>query len=158
MYARLLSQVFKAATQDDFNDVANLLPDCSPLPMGKGIVYLIARLEVRSALSSSERLALVNKGGASMADAFGPAVGCLVSTYDTGMLSRVYQCECPEEIKQLATQERLETWSVRVTFASNDLLHTYKLRLQYGALHGVLHSTWAEHGQRHAKPNEWHDS
>ena len=119
----LLCQVFKATMKEDFKDIVRLLPQHTKLPASKKMMYLVARLELRPATSFQERLALVNEEGASMADAIGPAVGCLMATCGTNMISScIFQYDDPEDLKEFAVEERLELWGLQVRLRYPHLL------------------------------------
>lgn len=108
-------QVFKATTKEDFKDVVKLLPENTPLPASNKMTYLIARLELHPAVSIQERLALVNEQGVPMADAVGPAVGCLMATFGTNMISScIFDFDDPEDLEEFAVEERIELWGLQV--------------------------------------------
>ena len=107
--------MFKATTKEDFKDVVKLLPENTPLPASNKMTYLIARLELHPAVSIQERLALVNEQGAPMADAVGPAVGCLMATFGTNMISScIFDFDDPEDLEEFAVEERIELWGLQV--------------------------------------------
>ena len=109
--------------KEDFKDIVRLLPQHTKLPASKKMMYLVARLELRPATSIQERLALVNAEGASMADAIGPAVGCLMATCGTNMISScIFQYDDPEDLKEFAVEERLELWGLQVRLRYPHLL------------------------------------
>ena len=119
----LLCQVFKATTKEDFKDIVRLKPENALLPASKKMMYLVARLELRPATSIQERLVRVNEEGASMADAIGPAVGCLMATCGTNMISScISQYEDPEDLKESAVEERLALWGLKVRLRYPHLL------------------------------------
>lgn len=65
--------------------------------------------DIRSALT---RVAL---GEASMAEAVGPAVGCLMATVGTNMISTcIYDFEDPEDLEDLGVEQRIELWGLQV--------------------------------------------
>lgn len=112
-------QVFKATTKEDFKDVVKLLPENTPLPASNKMTYLIARLELHPAVSIQERLSLVNEQGVPMADAVGPAVGCLMATFGTNMISScIFDFDDPEDLEEFAVEERIELWGLQVLTAS----------------------------------------
>ena len=50
-----------------------------------------------------------------MADAVGPAVGCLMATFGTNMISsHIFDFEDPKDLKTFAVKERIELWGVQV--------------------------------------------
>jgi hypothetical protein len=107
--------VFKATTKEDFKDVVKLLPENTPLPASNKMTYLIARLELNPSASIVERIQSVNSGRAMMADAVGPAVGCLMATFGTNMISScIFDFDDPEELEEFAVEERIELWGLQV--------------------------------------------
>ena len=106
--------VFKATTKEDFKDVVKLLPENTPLPASNKMTYLIARLELSPDASIDERIASVNAGRATMGDAVGPAVGCLMATFGTNMISScIFDFDDPEELEEFAVEERIELWGLQ---------------------------------------------
>jgi hypothetical protein len=107
--------VFKATTKEDFKDVVKLLPENTPLPASNKMTYLIARLELNPAADIEGRIALVNAGRASMGEAVGPAVGCLMATFGTNMISScIFDFDDPDELEEFAVEERIELWGLQV--------------------------------------------
>jgi hypothetical protein len=81
--------------------------------------YLIARLELHPEQPIGERLASVNNLGVPMADAVGPAVGCLMATFGTNMISScIFDFEDPEDLEEFAVEERIELWGLQVSLPS----------------------------------------
>jgi hypothetical protein len=108
--------VFKATTKEDFKDVVKLLPENTPLPASNKMTYLIARLELNPAANIDERIAAVNNGRSTMGDAVGPAVGCLMATFGTNMISScIFDFDDPEELEEFAVEERIELWGLQVS-------------------------------------------
>ena len=119
----MLCQVFKATLKEDFKDIVRLLPEDTPLRKTEKIVYLIARLELRPATSIQERLALVNEQGAPVAEAVGPAIGFLMATFGTNLISScIFDFDDPEDIKQFAVDKRLELWGLQVPIPYYDTM------------------------------------
>lgn len=109
------AQVFKAISKEDFEDVVKLLPENTPQLPSYNMTYLIARLELHPAASIQERLTLVNEQDVPMADTVGPAVGCLMATFGTNMISsRIFDVVDPQDLKEFAVEERMELWGLRV--------------------------------------------
>jgi hypothetical protein len=70
--------------------VVGLLPENTPLPASDKMTYLLARLELGGAAggrSMPASLARVGAGELTMSEAIGPAVGCLMATFGTNMIS-----------------------------------------------------------------------
>jgi hypothetical protein len=106
--------VFKATTKEDFKDVVKLLPENTPLPASNKMTYLIARLELNPGTSIEERISSVSAGRATMGDAVGPAVGCLMATFGTNMISScIFDFDDPEELEEFAVEERIELWGLQ---------------------------------------------
>lgn len=81
--------------------------------------YLIARLELHPEQSIVDRLSDVNNRGVPMADAVGPAVGCLMATFGTNMISScIFDFEDPEDLETFAVEERIELWGLQVRLTS----------------------------------------
>ena len=81
--------------------------------------YLIARLELHPEQSIVDRLSDVNNRGVPMADAVGPAVGCLMATFGTNMISScIFDFEDPEVLETFAVEERIELWGLQVRLTS----------------------------------------
>lgn len=54
-----------------------------------------------------------------MADAVGPAVGCLMATFGTNMISScIFDFEDPEDLETFAVEERIELWGLQVRLSS----------------------------------------
>jgi kinesin family protein 4/21/27 len=79
--------VFKATSKEDFRDVVKLLPENTPLPASNKMTYLIARLEANPPDDLAANLEQVISHGVPMGEAVGPAVGCLMATFGTNMIS-----------------------------------------------------------------------
>lgn len=68
-----------------------------------------AESDIRAALT---RVAL---GEATMAEAIGPAVGCLMATVGTNMIATcIYDFEDPEDLEDLGVEQRIELWGLQV--------------------------------------------
>lgn len=110
--------VFKAATKEDFKDVIGLLPENTPLPASDKMTYLLARLEVgqQGGRDLAAALLQVATGEATMNDAVGPAVGCLMATFGTNMIaSCIFDFEDPDELRFYSVDERIELWGLQVS-------------------------------------------
>ncbi|GFR41808.1 hypothetical protein Agub_g2578 [Astrephomene gubernaculifera] len=111
--------VFKACTKEDFKDVISLLPENTPLPASDKMTYLLARLEVNPGRDMAAALLNVATGEATMKDAVGPAVGCLMATFGTNMIaSCIFDFEDPEELRYYGVDERIELWGLQIPHTS----------------------------------------
>ncbi|MEW5319130.1 MAG: hypothetical protein WDW38_010300 [Sanguina aurantia] len=107
--------VFKACTKEDFEDVIGLLPENTPLPASDKMTYLLARLEVHPGRDIPASLSLVASGEASMTEAVGPAVGCLMATFGTNMISScIFNFEDPADLRLYTVEERIELWGLQI--------------------------------------------
>ncbi|KAG2492591.1 hypothetical protein HYH03_009252 [Edaphochlamys debaryana] len=111
--------VFKACTKEDFKDVISLLPENTPLPASDKMTYLLARLEVNPGRDMTAALLTVATGEASMKEAVGPAVGCLMATFGTNMIaSCIFDFEDPEDLRYYGVDERIELWGLQIPHTS----------------------------------------
>jgi hypothetical protein len=63
----------------------------------------------------SAALSRVAAGEASMNDAVGPAVGCLMATIGTSLITDcIFDFEDPEELEGAGLEQRLELWGLQV--------------------------------------------
>lgn len=108
--------VFKATMKEDFQDVIGLLPENTPLPASDKMTYLLARLENSAAARDIQAcLTRVGAGEATMNDAVGPAVGCLMATFGTNMISScIFEFEDPADLKYFSVEERIELWGLQI--------------------------------------------
>ncbi|MEW5301559.1 MAG: hypothetical protein WDW36_004412 [Sanguina aurantia] len=107
--------VFKACTKEDFEDVIGLLPENTPLPASDKMTYLLARLEVHPGRDIPASLELVASGESSMTEAVGPAVGCLMATFGTNMISScIFNFEDPADLRLYTVEERIELWGLQI--------------------------------------------
>ncbi|KAF6261928.1 P-loop containing nucleoside triphosphate hydrolase protein [Scenedesmus sp. NREL 46B-D3] len=109
--------VFRAVSAEDFADVASLLPPNTALPAADKMTYLLARLEVRSYTSEQLCSALdaVACGAASIGGVVGPAVGCLMATFGTSLITDcIFDFEDPEQLAEVGLQQRLELWGLQL--------------------------------------------
>ncbi|GFH28695.1 kinesin-like protein, partial [Haematococcus lacustris] len=108
---------FKAVSKEDFKDVIGLLPENTPLPASDKMTYLLARLEVNSQRDLPAALQRVGAGQMSMNEAVGPAVGCLMATFGTNMISScIFVFEDPDDLRQVLydVEERIELWGLQI--------------------------------------------
>ncbi|KXZ47277.1 hypothetical protein GPECTOR_36g129 [Gonium pectorale] len=111
--------VFKACTKEDFKDVISLLPENTPLPASDKMTYLLARLEINPGRDMTAALLNVATGEATMKDAVGPAVGCLMATFGTNMIaSCIFDFEDPEDLRYYGVDERIELWGLQIPHTS----------------------------------------
>jgi hypothetical protein len=109
--------VFMATTAEDFRDVVGLLPANSALPASDKMSYLLGRLEVNCGGPGglARALARVVQGEATMGEAVGPAVGCLMATIGTSLITDcIFDFEDPEELEGAGQEQRLELWGLQV--------------------------------------------
>ncbi|GAX73057.1 hypothetical protein CEUSTIGMA_g510.t1 [Chlamydomonas eustigma] len=108
--------VFKAISKEDFQDVVGLLPQGTPLPASDKMTYLLARLESGSGNADLQAsLQRVASGQTSMNSAVGPAVGCLMATFGTNMISScIFEFEDPEDLVYYGVEERIELWGLQI--------------------------------------------
>jgi kinesin family protein 4/21/27 len=69
---------------------------------------------------SSEQLAAaldsVISGSCTMASAVGPAVGCLMATFATSLITDcIFDFEDPEELSEVVLGQRLELWGLQAS-------------------------------------------
>ncbi|WIA34627.1 hypothetical protein OEZ86_012944 [Tetradesmus obliquus] len=113
--------VFRAVSTEDFADVASLLPPNTALPAADKMTYLLARLEVQNYSSEQLCAALdaVASGAVSIAAAVGPAVGCLMATFGTSLITDcIFDFEDPEQLAGVGLQQRLELWGLQIPHTS----------------------------------------
>ncbi|GIL52093.1 hypothetical protein Vafri_8067 [Volvox africanus] len=111
--------VFKACTKEDFKDVISLLPENTPLPASDKMTYLLARLEVNPGRDMAAALLTVATGEATMKEAVGPAVGCLMATFGTNMIaSCIFDFDDPEDLRYYGVDERIELWGLQIPHTS----------------------------------------
>jgi len=107
--------VFKAITEEDFRDVMALLPQGTSLPASDKMTYLLARLEIHPRLNIDKAVQKVVDGKATMKDAVGPTVGCLMATLGTNMISScIFDFNDPEELTYYPIDERIELWGLQI--------------------------------------------
>lgn len=108
--------VFKASSPEDFKDVMGLLPQGTPLPASGQMTYLLARLESGSGTKDiNGALARVASGQDTMNSAVGPAVGCLMASFGTNMISScIFEFQDPEECSYFGVDERIELWGLQI--------------------------------------------
>lgn len=105
--------VFKASTEEDYKDVMSLLPSETPLPASSLMTYLIARLETYPNLEIEKAIDKIAAGQTSMNESIGPAVGCLMATFGTNMISKcIFDFEDP--IRMFDDDERIELWGLQI--------------------------------------------
>lgn len=105
--------VFKSCSEEDYKDVMSLLPSDTPLPASSYMTYLVARLETHSNLDVDNALDQIASGQTSRKDAIGPAVGCLMATFGTNMISKcIFEFEDP--IHLFDADERIELWGLQI--------------------------------------------
>ena len=135
--------VFMATTAEDYDDVAGLRPADGALPAGDTMCYLLARLEApRASVTGggssgsggsgsaplaapgalAAALARVAAGAAAARDAVGPAVGCLMATMGTSLISDcIFDFEDPPELAAAGgaagAERRLELWGLQIPHA-----------------------------------------
>jgi kinesin family protein 4/21/27 len=57
----------------------------------------------------------VASGAASISAAVGPAVGCLMATFGTSLITDcIFDFEDPEQLAEVGLQQRLELWGLQV--------------------------------------------
>ncbi|EFJ50779.1 inversion kinesin InvA [Volvox carteri f. nagariensis] len=111
--------VFKACTKEDFKDVISLLPENTPLPASDKMTYLLARLEVNPGRDMAAALLTVATGEATMKEAVGPAVGCLMATFGTNMIaSCIFDFDDPDDLRYYGVDERIELWGLQIPHTS----------------------------------------
>lgn len=107
--------VFKATTKEDFKDVIGLLPENTPLPASDKMTYLLARLEVHNSKDIEASLLKVAANELTMNEAVGPAVGCLMATFGTNMISScIFEFEDPVDLELFTVDERIELWGLQI--------------------------------------------
>jgi len=95
--------------------VVNLLPQGTPLPASERMSYLLARLEVNPHYDVRAALTRVATGEATMAEAVGPAVGCLMATVGTNMIATcIYDFDDPEDLEMTGVERRIELWGLQI--------------------------------------------
>mmetsp|Transcript_2102 Transcript_2102/g.5351 ORF Transcript_2102/g.5351 Transcript_2102/m.5351 type:complete len:931 (+) Transcript_2102:94-2886(+) len=111
--------VYKAISKEDFQDVIGLLPENTPLPASEKMTYLLARLELNPNKDLNATLQRVVNRETTMNEAVGPAVGCLMATFGTNMISScIFDFEDPEDLKYYDVEERIELWGLQIPHTS----------------------------------------
>ncbi|GMH43780.1 hypothetical protein BSKO_11714 [Bryopsis sp. KO-2023] len=105
--------IFKSCSREDYQDVMSLLPENTPLPASDRMTYLLSRLEIHENLDIHSAMNDVAAGHSTMKMAIGPAVGCLMATYGTNMISScIFEFEDPVQLFDV--DERIELWGLQI--------------------------------------------
>jgi kinesin family protein 4/21/27 len=76
---------------------------------------LCSQVQPQTPEQLSESLEAVAAGSSSMNAAVGPAVGCLMATFGTSLITDcIFDFDDPEQLQEVGLEQRLELWGLQV--------------------------------------------